>query len=86
MPQPEARKGTGVMAGKGAERGYSDLHEHIEALRDAGLLLEIDREINGRLDAGTLSPLIAGWAPAALFSLLAVAMGARLRNRLQRAG
>jgi 4-hydroxy-3-polyprenylbenzoate decarboxylase len=28
------------------ERGYPDLHEHIEALRKAGLLLEIDREIN----------------------------------------
>ena len=29
-----------------ADRSYPDLHEHIEALRDAGLLLEIDREIN----------------------------------------
>ncbi len=28
------------------ERGYVDLHEHIAALRDAGLLVEIDREIN----------------------------------------
>jgi UbiD family decarboxylase len=28
------------------DRGYSDLHEHIDALRKAGLLLEIDREIN----------------------------------------
>ncbi len=30
--------------GKG--RGYPDLHDHIEALRKAGLLIEIDREIN----------------------------------------
>lgn len=28
------------------ERGYTDLHEHIEELRKAGLLIEIDREIN----------------------------------------
>ena len=28
------------------KRRYSDLHEHIEALRAAGLLVEIDREIN----------------------------------------
>ena len=27
-------------------RGYADLHEHIEALRENGLLVEIDREIN----------------------------------------
>jgi 4-hydroxy-3-polyprenylbenzoate decarboxylase len=29
-----------------AERGYTDLHEHIEELRKAGLLIEVDREIN----------------------------------------
>ncbi len=29
-----------------AARGYRDLHEHIEELREAGLLREIDREIN----------------------------------------
>ncbi len=29
-----------------AARGYPDLHEHIDALRDAGLLIEVDREIN----------------------------------------
>jgi len=29
-----------------AKRGYRDLHEHIDALRDAGLLFEVDREIN----------------------------------------
>jgi UbiD family decarboxylase len=29
-----------------AERGYTDLHEHIEELRKAGLLFEVDREIN----------------------------------------
>jgi UbiD family decarboxylase len=28
------------------DRGYTDLHEHIEELRDKGLLIEIDREIN----------------------------------------
>ena len=29
-----------------AERGYPDLHEHIERLREAGLLIQVDREIN----------------------------------------
>ena len=29
-----------------AARGYADLHEHIAELREHGLLLEIDREIN----------------------------------------
>jgi UbiD family decarboxylase len=29
-----------------SDRGYVDLHEHIEALRKAGLLFEVDREIN----------------------------------------
>jgi 3-polyprenyl-4-hydroxybenzoate decarboxylase len=29
-----------------AVRGYPDLHDHIDALRAAGLLIEIDREIN----------------------------------------
>ena len=29
-----------------AARGYPDLHEHIIALREAGLLIEVDREIN----------------------------------------
>ena len=28
------------------KRGYPDLHEHIGALREAGLLIEVDREIN----------------------------------------
>ncbi len=28
------------------KRGYPDLHEHINALREAGLLIEVDREIN----------------------------------------
>ncbi len=28
------------------ERGYRDLHEHIAALREAGLLIEVDRRIN----------------------------------------
>ncbi len=28
------------------DRGYRDLHEHIEALRGAGLLIEVDRPIN----------------------------------------
>ncbi len=28
------------------ERGYADLHDHIAALRRAGLLIEVDREIN----------------------------------------
>src|SRR5882672_11269909 len=30
----------------GASRGYPDLHDHIEALRKAGLLIEVDRPIN----------------------------------------
>ena len=36
------------MATKTANEGrrYTDLHEHIDALRAAGLLVEIDREIN----------------------------------------
>ena len=29
-----------------SERGYPDLHEHIERLREAGLLIQVDREIN----------------------------------------
>ena len=29
-----------------AARGYPDLHDHIDALRRTGLLIEIDREIN----------------------------------------
>ena len=29
-----------------APRGYPDLHEHIDALREAGLLIEVEREIN----------------------------------------
>lgn len=36
---------TTTQSGAG-ERGYTDLHEHIEELRKAGLLIEIDREIN----------------------------------------
>ena len=28
------------------DRGYVDLHEHIEELRKAGLVFEIDRPIN----------------------------------------
>ncbi len=28
------------------KRGYRDLHQHIEALREAGLLIEVDRQIN----------------------------------------
>ncbi|MCH6578054.1 MAG: UbiD family decarboxylase [Proteobacteria bacterium] len=41
-----AAKGKGTAKIGGIERGYRDLHEHIEALRQAGLLLEIEREIN----------------------------------------
>jgi len=41
-----ASNGKGAMKTSGVERGYRDLHEHIEALRQAGLLLEIEREIN----------------------------------------
>jgi hypothetical protein len=33
-------------AANAASRGYPDLHDHIGALREAGLLIEIDREIN----------------------------------------
>ena len=29
-----------------AKRDYSDLHDHIKALRKADLLIEVDREIN----------------------------------------
>ncbi len=32
--------------GKKGVRGYPDLHDHIEALRSAGLLIEVDRLIN----------------------------------------
>ena len=35
-----------AMSTAAAERGYPDLHDHIDALRQAGLLIEIDREIN----------------------------------------
>ena len=28
------------------KRGYPDLHEHIDALRASGLLIEVEREIN----------------------------------------
>ena len=28
------------------ERNYPDLYDHVDALRDAGLLVEIDQEIN----------------------------------------
>ncbi|MCH8835530.1 MAG: UbiD family decarboxylase, partial [Proteobacteria bacterium] len=41
-----ANDGRGAAKAGGIERGYRDLHEHIEALRQAGLLVEIDREIN----------------------------------------
>ena len=41
-----ANDGKGAMKTSGVERGYNDLHEHIEALKQAGLLIEIDREIN----------------------------------------
>ena len=29
-----------------SERGYPDLHDHIETLRQAGLLIQVDRKIN----------------------------------------
>ncbi|MCH8097119.1 MAG: UbiD family decarboxylase [Proteobacteria bacterium] len=41
-----ANDGKGAAKAGGPARGYNDLHEHIEALRRAGLLVEIDREIN----------------------------------------
>jgi UbiD family decarboxylase len=41
MAKPSAKKDKGPQG-----RGYSDLHDHIESLRRAGLLIEIDREIN----------------------------------------
>ena len=37
---------TKAAAQTAADRGYTDLHEHIELLREAGLLFEVDREIN----------------------------------------
>jgi lipopolysaccharide export system permease protein len=35
---------------------------------------------------GTLSPVLAGWGPPALFGAIAMGMGLRLRRRLSRAG
>ena len=37
-----------------AERGYTDLHEHIEELRKAGLLIEVDRELARRRKPGRI--------------------------------
>ena len=37
------------------DRGYTDLHEHVEELRAKNLLIEIDREINKDTE---LHPLI----------------------------
>jgi hypothetical protein len=52
-------------------RRYTDLHEHIEALRAAGLLVEIDRKINKDPE---MHPLVrwqswsAGWPATARFT------------------
>src|SRR5882672_11382267 len=40
-PKADARN-----AGTAASRGYPDLHEHLEALERAGLLVTVDRPIN----------------------------------------
>ena len=40
------------------DRGYTDLHEHIEELRAKNLLIEIDREINKDTE---LHPLVQRW-------------------------
>ena len=47
----------------GAKRGYADLHEHLEALRQQGLLLTVDRPIDKDAE---LHPLVrwqfvGGW-------------------------
>ena len=40
-PEPKTR-----IADTARSRGYPDLHEHLEALERAGLLITVDREIN----------------------------------------
>ena len=37
---------TGKSSTSAAGRGYPDLHDHIEALRKAGLLVVVDEKIN----------------------------------------
>ena len=41
-----AKKKRGKAASPARKRGYRDLHEHIEALKQAGLLVIVDRPIN----------------------------------------
>ncbi|MBI4292781.1 MAG: UbiD family decarboxylase [Betaproteobacteria bacterium] len=41
-----AKKKPGISATPAVKRGYRDLHEHIEALKKAGLLVVVDRLIN----------------------------------------
>ena len=41
-----ATRPEGASEAVSAARGYPDLHEHIDALREAGLLIEVEREIN----------------------------------------
>ncbi len=41
-----------------AKRGYPDLHEHLEALKRAGLLITVDRPINKGHRRHEMHPLV----------------------------
>ena len=69
-----------------SERGYPDLHDHIETLRQAGLLIQVDRVINKDTE---MHPLVRwqyhGGVPeeqwkAFLFTDVVDARGRRYRN------
>ena len=46
MASKTAKKKPGKAAAPATRRGYPDLHDHIEALKRAGLLIVVDRKIN----------------------------------------
>ena len=46
MASKTAKKKPGKSAAPATRRGYPDLHDHIEALKRAGLLIVVDRKIN----------------------------------------
>ncbi len=46
MASKVAKKKPGKAAAPAPKRGYPDLHDHIEALKKAGLLVVVDRKIN----------------------------------------
>ncbi len=46
MASKTAKKKSGKAAAPATRRGYPDLHDHIEALKRAGLLIVVDRKIN----------------------------------------